>query len=217
MNAYIFDLDDTLVDTSESFDRVVMQLVEKHSKRGLTRAELLSLRAEGGFNCDWDSTIELLRRRNITRERAEIAEEGLDIYLKIASDAESLFVENSFFETLTKHAPLYIVTGRERSEYAPIWASRLDPFFVEVVCRDDRSELAPKPSPAQILDLMERRGISGGYFIGNSVDDMTAGVGAGLTAIGVSTNQSSETLRQAGAKEVVAKAQALLQLPSFLF
>lgn len=212
MRALIFDLDDTLVDTSESFDLVVCQIVEHHSGTPLSTEELFDLRSRGGFNCDWDASVELLRQRGVALERERVATEGLERYLKIAKNTEELMVELSMLEGLSQKAPLYVVTGRVRAEYQPIWASRLDPIFVEVVCRDDREHLPPKPSPAQVLDLMQRHQISGGFFIGNSVDDMRAGRGAGLTSVGVTTNQSEATLREAGAQLVVAHPSELEEL-----
>ena len=209
MRAFIFDLDDTLVDTSESFDQVVCQLVEHHSGSPLLRDDLWALRSQGGFNCDWDASVELLRQRGVSLERPQVAAEGLERYLKVAADSEELMVELSWLKELSKRAPLFVVTGRVRAEYQPIWASRLDPIFTEVVCRDDREDLKPKPSPEQILDLMQRHQISEGVYIGNSVDDMKAGTQSGLTAIGVTTNQSEETLRAAGANHVFRHVKEL--------
>ena len=217
MKAIIFDLDDTLIDTSESFDLVVCQLVEAHSGKPLERSELGALRSQGGFNCDWDSTVELLRRRGVTKAREQMAEEGLARYLQIAQDAERLMVEETFLPSLAKKVPLFVVTGRVRAEYQPIWAQRLDPHFTEVVCRDDRLHLKPKPSPDQILDLMQRHNISQGCFVGNSVDDMRAGTSAQLTAIGVTTNQSAENLKEAGASHIVPDPRLLSPLLSNLF
>lgn len=210
MRAFVFDLDDTLVDTSESFDVVVGRLVERHSGRPLSTGELGALRAEGGFNCDWDATVELLKRRGIALGRQQIATEGLSLYLKIAPGVERLLLDVSMLKEISKLAPLFVVTGRDRAEYDPLWASRLNPLFVEVVCRDDRPHLPPKPSPAQIVDLMERHGISEGYYVGNSVDDMRAGQQASLVPVGVTTNQSEKTLRLAGAQHILAHPSGLL-------
>lgn len=212
MKAFLFDLDDTLVDTSKSFDEVVCGLVKKHSGRPTSREELFEMRSHGGFNCDWDATVELLRRRDVVKPRSEMAAEGLALYLELAREVEDMLVETSFLQQLAERHPVFIVTGRVRAEYAPVWGSRLDPLFSEVVCRDDRPHLAPKPSGDQLLDLMQRHRITGGYYVGNSVDDMRAGVAAGLTPIGVTTNQSEEVLRGAGARFVLPGAEEILGL-----
>lgn len=203
MNAIFFDLDDTLVDTSKSFDTVVLALVEKYGNRPSSRVELHELRAGGGFNDDWDSVVELLRRQGRLVRREEIAQEGLELYLEVAEGSEELMVELAFLQKLGGEVPLFVVTGRVKAEYEPVWGSRLDPVFQEVVCRDTHPNLPPKPSPAQIVDLMQRWKVTGGLFVGNSVDDMRAGKGAGLKSIGVSTNQPVEVLMQAGADLVL--------------
>lgn len=213
--AIFFDLDDTLVDTSESFDRVVCELVERYSDAPLERDDLHRLRALGGFNDDWDATVELLRQRGVAVERSNMASVGLVRYLQCAESCETLMVERSELERLGTVCPLFVVTGRVRAEYDPVWGKRLNPLFREVVCRDDRA-LAPKPSPAQVLDLMERHGITSGYFVGNSVDDMRAGRGAGLVAVGVPTNQTPERLREAGASLVERPGTLLERLRSLL-
>lgn len=204
-----FDLDDTLVDTSDSFDAVVCSLVEQQSGAPLQREELQALRSQGGFNDDWDATVELLRQRDVRVTREQMAGAGLTLYLQIAQESERLFVELTLLEGLKQSHRLFIVTGRVRAEYDPVWAKSLNPLFEEIVCRDDRPHLKPKPSPDQIMDLMERHGVAQGFFVGNSVDDMRAGADAGLTAIGVATNQSEETLKRAGARHVVSHPREL--------
>lgn len=202
--ALFFDLDDTLVDTTQSFDVVVCNLVREHTGKALTRKALFELRAAGGFNDDWDAVVEICRQRGVTVKRPAIAKAGLKDYLRTAAKVEELMVERSVLERLGTTAPLFIVTGRVRAEYEPVWGERLNPLFTEVVCRDDRPNLKPKPEPDQILDLMERHGIQSGFFVGNSVDDMRAGVAAGLLSIGVTTNQSEIVLSEAGAHRVVS-------------
>lgn len=213
--AIFFDLDDTLVDTSESFDRVVCELVERYSGRSLEREALHGLRAGGGFNDDWDATVELLRLRGVAVERSAMASQGLELYLRYAHGCERLLVERPGLKRLGTVCPLFVVTGRVRAEYEPVWATRLDELFIEVVCRDDR-DLPPKPSPALVLDLMSRHGISSGYFVGNSVDDMRAGCGAGLVAVGVATNQTPEALIEAGATLVERPGTLLERLSSLI-
>ena len=204
MKGIFFDLDDTLVDTSQSFDVVVLELVKRHGTRATSREELHQIRAQGGFNDDWDSVVELLRLQGKSVEREHMAQEGLSLYLELAAEVETLMVEREFLESLGSTLPLFVVTGRDRAEYEPVWGERLDPLFKEVVCRNDRPALPPKPSPAQVQDLMKRWKISSGLFVGNSVDDMRAGKGAGLIPVGICTNQTAETLTAAGA-EVVLK------------
>jgi phosphoglycolate phosphatase-like HAD superfamily hydrolase len=201
--AVIFDLDDTLVDTSKSFDATVMEFVKRNSGEPLDRAELLNLRAEGGFNDDWDATVELLRRRGVEVTREQIAEEGVPLYLELARENEKLFVEVDLLKKLAKRYRLFIATGRTRPEYDPLWAETLDPVFEKVYCIDDTPDLAPKPAPDVLQKVIEDHGLAGGLYVGNSVDDMKSATGAGLEAIAVATNTDPALLREAGAALVL--------------
>lgn len=202
MNALFFDLDDTLVDTSETFDIAVLDMVSMFGGQPVTTEDLKSLRATGGYNDDWDAATELLRLQGKSVERDELAIEGLKRYLELAANGEELMVDERVLLELADCCPLFIVTGRTRAEFEPVWGARLSTLFLEIVCKDDNLALKPKPSPDQVLDLMTRRDIDGGFFVGNSVDDMRAGKGAGLVPVGVTTNQTLETLRKAGAEHI---------------
>lgn len=208
-NALIFDLDDTLVDTSRSFDVTVQTLVERHSDNPFDLADLQRLRAEGGFNDDWDSTVELLKRRGVEISREQIAQEGTEVYFYLAPEAETLMLELELLQHLRKRHRLFIVTGRYRAEYEPLWAKTLDPHYEWVCCRDDITDARPKPAPDHLLALKQTYGLTGGYYVGNSVDDMASAQGAGLIPLGVATTQSAETLSQAGAAYVLSSVQHL--------
>jgi len=210
--ALFFDLDDTIVDTSESFDRVICDMVEAKSRIKVHPDELQALRSTGGFNDDWDTTSELLRRREIRLTADQIAQEALPIYLSIAREVETPLLKMSILETLRLRHRLFIVTGRTRAEYEPVWHHRLGHLFDEVVCKDDNLDLKPKPAPDQILDLLQRHDVSQGYYIGNSVDDMRAARAAQITPIGVGTNQSQSTLIEAGAEIALPHSRELESL-----
>ncbi|MFM7468543.1 MAG: aminotransferase class I/II-fold pyridoxal phosphate-dependent enzyme [Vampirovibrionales bacterium] len=227
-HALIFDLDDTLVDTSESFDTVVAQLMAHYAPtQAYTHTELQALRDQGGFNDDWLATQTLLERRGITIALEDIEREGTARYLKIAKTSEKLLIPTAWLATLQQRYRLMIVTGRRKAEYEAVWAETLDPFFDEVVCVDTPSGLNAKPSPDGLLYLIQKYELHHAYYIGNSVDDILTGVRAGaygklsynpaqggnalhertlppfeVTPIGVTKTTSAEVLYQAGATHV---------------
>jgi histidinol-phosphate aminotransferase len=211
-SALIFDLDETLIDTTRSFTTVVLNLVARYSGHALEPAELWGLRALGGFNDDWDATVELLRRRGIDVPRDEIAEVGTQEYLAIASQVETLLFEDPLLENLSKRFRLFVLTGRYRREYDSVWGKRLDPLFERVYCRDDLDHCQPKPSGEGLKHCLSAHCIHHAYYIGNSVDDMQAATEAGLAPIGVTTVHDEILLRQAGAKHVIPGVQALERL-----
>ena len=211
----MFDLDDTLVDTSQSFDTVVMDMVAHFTGQPLTREQLYALRAEGGFNDDWVATAELLRRRGVNHITAEIiAQTGSDWYLQRAAEAEQLMLPVAHLQALKRRFPrLAIATGRYRQEYAAVWADRLDPLFDCVVCVDDASTHQSKPHPSTLQAALVQTGCQRGFYIGNAVDDMRAALATDLLPIGVQKTLTCPQLVEAGAHHVLAD---ITQWPSIL-
>ena len=200
--ALIFDLDDTLVDTSVSYDRCIMELA------GASHEEVNALRAEGGFNDDWEAATELLRRKGVERELAEVEAEGQQAYFKIAPVVEKPFFAPGLLERLAVRHRLFVFTGRPRCEYDPVWGERLDGYFEQVLCKGEHG-LPAKPAPDGVLHLMEKHDIRRGYYVGNSVDDMACGVRSGLVPVGVTSNQSAEVLGGAGAEHLLSSVNEL--------
>lgn len=192
----LFDLDGTLVDTSTSFDTTICELVLRYGGNPVTSTELNKLRAEGGYNDDWVAAQELLRRRGITVTLSELVPQAVELYLKLAPKAEKPYFEDSLLARAAARHPLFIVTGRTRKEYEPIWGQRLDGAFKRIYCVDDLPDAAPKPAPDFLLRVKCDYDIADGIYIGNSVDDMQSARQAGMSAIGICTNLSADTLRE---------------------
>jgi histidinol-phosphate aminotransferase len=203
----LLDVDGTLVDTSKSFDAVVATLVERYTQQPLKNGELETLRAQGGFNDDWDAIAELCQRRGKTLSLDAIAADGLPLYLSLAKATETLMLEESTLTRLKKRYRLGIVTGRYRSEYDAIWAERLNPYMDVVVCRDDIPNTPGKPNPDLLHQALKAMNAKAGVYVGNSIDDVKAAIAAGLTAIAVETTQSAESLIQDGATLVLPTPQ----------
>jgi HAD superfamily hydrolase (TIGR01549 family) len=110
-------------------------------------------------------------------------------------------IDTALLSQLSKRYRLFILTGRTRPEYEPLWAEKLGPFFERVYCRDDLAGLEAKPSPDMAKAIIQDNDLAGGFYVGNSVDDMRCAKDAGLVALGVS--KSKDILAQAGAFEVI--------------
>lgn len=202
-HALIFDLDDTLVDCSQSYARVVSELVRRYSGTPLRDGELNALRAEGGYNDEWDATQELLRRRRVAVTRQEIAREGESRYLGIAAKREKWNLSDDIVARLRLRYRLLVLTGRTRAEYVPVWGEHTDSRFEHVWCRDDFNGLQPKPAPDMLLAVLDRMKLEGAIYIGNSVDDMRAAREAGLGRVAVRSTTSDRALYDAGAEYIV--------------
>lgn len=199
----IFDLDGTLVDTSASFDETVAQMVERYSGKPLAKDELKRLREEGGYNDDWVASLELLKRRGVSMSMREFSPEATKLYLSLAPKTERLLMAQEALKKLAARYPIFIVTGRTRGEYDPIWGERLNPLFKRVYCLDDVPGLGPKPSPDYINRNLEDFKLKFGIYIGNSVDDMQAAQAAGIDRIAINTSASESALSEAGAQMII--------------
>jgi histidinol-phosphate aminotransferase len=208
-SALIFDLDDTLVDTSESFDRVVAYLVNLNSEIGLGMKELQLLRAEGGYNDDWDAVKELLRRRNVDMDYNTIKRKGQKLYYEIAPTKETPLLDFEHLAALAKQYRLFIFTGRMREEFDAVWAERLNPYFERVYCSDEIEGLAKKPAPDYLTHIKQTHDLDSAWYVGNSVDDMRAATAAGFHALGVLTNADESALREAGATDLLEHSNQL--------
>lgn len=207
--AVSFDLDGTLVDTTDSFDRTVDLLVTKFSGNGLLNGELASLRAEGGFNNNWDAAEEVLLRRGFKVQRQELEKAALEFYFELAKTKEKLMIELALLSTLRKRHPVFIVTGRSRMEYDPLWGQIFDQICNKVYCVDDVPQAKPKPAPDHLTAMLNHNNLGAGVYIGNSVDDMRAALSAGMTAIAVTSTLSADQLRAAGAHLVLKSPDQL--------
>ena len=200
-SALIFDLDDTLVDTSRSYDQTVLAMVKKYSGKEIERQELMDLRLEGGFNDDWQATTELLKRRGIEVDFDQLTQDAQAYYLNIAKENENLVLNRDMLAQLGKRYRLFILTGRYRSEYEPVWGE-LDELFERVYCVDDFDKENPKPSGEMLQAIIKANNLQVATYIGNSIDDMAAAAAAGIAGIGIASNMSAEALSQAGANVI---------------
>ena len=210
----LFDLDGTLVDTTTSYDTTVEKLIMRHSGNPLKEGELNALRAEGGYNDDWQAARELLHRRGIDVNLDLLAREAEKIYLEIAAQNERVYFEEELLEKAAARHPLFIVTGRTRREYDPIWGKKLDKIFKRVYCVDDLPDAAPKPAPDFLLQVKADFDIEDGIYVGNSVDDMQAARKAGMAAVGICSNLSAEILTGAGAQITLKSVNELTRVLS---
>jgi phosphoglycolate phosphatase-like HAD superfamily hydrolase len=78
---------------------------------------------------------------------------------------------------------MYIITGRPREFYDPVWGQRLEGYFKGVVCHGDFENTPRNPEPDIILKAIEKFGLDPEYYIGNEENDILAAHGAGLKSI----------------------------------
>jgi len=138
----------------------------------------------------------------------DIIRQGKELYARLAPTNETPYFTQEWLQNWQKRRRLFIFTGRTRDEYESIWGERLNPYFTEVLCLGEHG-FPGKPAPDGLHYLIQKHALQGGLYIGNSVDDMRAAEAAGLQAVGITTNQSEETLRKAGADHIIHRLDQL--------
>ena len=210
--AMLFDLDGVIADVSRSYRAAIRGTAEAF---GVVIEEdaIDAIKAEGDANDDWALTRMLIERQGIKVDPDAVTREFQRRYLGAVDrpglrDLESLLVDRTFLGRLRDRMPIGLVTGRPRAE--AIWF--LDRYglterFEVVVARED----APlKPSPRGIRSAMETMGVERAWFIGDTVDDVVAARVAGLVPVGVSRDDSGDSiLFKAGAARVVRPGRAM--------
>ncbi|HHN75116.1 MAG TPA: aminotransferase class I/II-fold pyridoxal phosphate-dependent enzyme [Acidobacteria bacterium] len=185
--ALLLDLDDTLIDTSRSFRRAIVEAAAHFGVR-LDEEEICRAKAAGGANDEWVLAGEMLAARGVHPEPEAITEVCEALYRgrgggPALADLESPLVDPARLERLARRLPLGLVTGREhRDARGALERWGLAPAFTTLVGAD---EAPTKPSPAPLRLALERLGARRAWMVGDSPQDIAAARAAGVLPIGV--------------------------------
>lgn len=185
--AILFDLDGVIADVSQSYREAIRQTAAQYGVT-VTPDDVAAAKAAGNANDDWALTTALIRQRGVAADLAEVTAAFEALYQGTAGapglrSRETLTVTRAWLAALASRQPLGIVTGRPRgdAERFLVDAGIRDLFGV-VVTRDD----APiKPDPAPVALALRTLGVTTGWFVGDTPDDIVAARGAGVVPVGV--------------------------------
>jgi len=185
--ALLFDLDDTLVDTSRSYRQAIAATAASYGVT-LSQGEIGDAKAAGDANDDWALTRRLLAGRGVDRPLAEVTERFEALYQGASARPgmrrhETLLVDRERLRQLADRFPLGIVTGRPRADALRCLEEQgLAGLFATVVTRDD----APlKPDPAPVQRALSQLGARRAWLVGDTPDDVRAARNAGVVPLGV--------------------------------
>lgn len=179
LDAVLFDLDGTLIDTKSLYLDAYRQAVEPYVRKELTREDIMALRP----------TSELAFLRAIVHEDefAACLEGFYAAYERLHSERfHGVYDGVAGLLTGIRAAgiPLGLVTGKSRRswEITRVVAGSLGPFDVLVFDDDVR---APKPDPHGLELAVDALGVEPGraLYVGDTLSDMEAARTAGLRPI----------------------------------
>ncbi|MBN2717451.1 MAG: HAD-IA family hydrolase, partial [Deltaproteobacteria bacterium] len=185
--ALIFDIDDTLVDTTPSYRGAIIETA-RHFGGTVTMSDIASAKARGDANNDWVLTMDLLEAQGIRVPLDRVTEVFERLYQGTESVPglkyrETLLLERDVILALATRYRMGVVTGRPRKDALDFIAQHALENVFEVVVTMDDGPLKPNPFP--VKKALEVLGETDAWMIGDTPDDIRSAVGAGITAVGV--------------------------------
>ncbi|HEU4535782.1 MAG TPA: HAD-IA family hydrolase, partial [Polyangiaceae bacterium] len=217
----MFDLDGVLADTSRSYRRAIVETARSFGVEA-TADEVAAVKRAGDANNDWVVTHRLVAAAGVEAPFDEVKARFEALYQGAPGrpglcETEGPLCDAALLARLATRWPLGIVTGRPRRDaLAFLERFRLGGFFRALVTMED----APaKPNPAPVRLGLERLGVGGGWFVGDTPDDVRAARGAGVVPLGVvapgaGRAETEAALLAAGAARVLGSLDELEGLAS---
>jgi histidinol-phosphate aminotransferase len=217
--ALVFDLDGVLADVRDSQRATIIATARSYGVT-VTRDDIAAAMRAGDASNDWVLTHRLLADRGVRASLADVTARFQTIYLGTPAvpglrEHEQLLCSPDLLVELSARLPTAVVTGRPRDEAR--WfveRTKIAAAFKTLVCMEDA---AAKPDPAPVRLALQRLGTQRAWMLGNTPDDVRAGLGAGALPLGIvapgdDVPATTAALLAAGAARVVRDVAELLEL-----
>ena len=207
-DAYIFDLDGTLLDTLPDLTAITNMVLEEHDMPTHTSAEVNTYVGNGA---------------RVLLKRAAPADTPWDVVDEMLVRWKALYPE--FGHKYTKpypDMPETLANLKDRGAKLAVLSNKFDAATRQVIglhfpgvfdlVRGECAEIPRKPDPTGLLFMMDQLGVAPERtaYVGDSGTDMTVAHAAGATAIGVTWGyRDVEVLKE-------ANADILIQAPADL-
>jgi histidinol-phosphate aminotransferase len=163
--AIIFDVDDTLIDTSKSYDEAIKKTVKKFTSAKVSDEHLSLVRSKGiyyGVNNDWNVTwllMELVKQFPDEKWEETLMNKALS---EIQSDSEEYLKMKAFFQTLYLGNPYFngqgLIDTAEKKMYA-------DNFFPILKARGVKiAVVTSRPTEEALYALKDVHGLVGEFI-----------------------------------------------------
>lgn len=175
---FIFDLDGTLIDSSEQIFNILNQKCEEFS---VTRFD------RNVFDTVFGQPLDIMLSQNgikgkLAVEFTKSFREALELEIH---KSNILFdgVEEILSRLTTFAIPIGIASSKPTRLVKLVYMkSKLQKYRITIVGTD---HLPPKPNPAIIIKAMKDMNINRGFMVGDRIEDCIAGTEAGLNTIAV--------------------------------
>lgn len=215
LDAVIFDLDGTLINSPEAYYHVVRAAFGKLGFPPVTREILYHAAQNGDFQ--WDEVLPL----NYADGREVLIEKARAVILEMYSQffAGRLRMIDGVAEVLRKIAAVGLKMGIVTSTPGKLMAAKVVPLresgveglIESVITTDDVRRVKPDPEP--LLVCAERLGVSAEktVYVGDTLSDIRAGIAAGMKTAAVLTGFATrEALKEEGPDLILESAAGLL-------
>jgi len=189
VDAVIFDLDGTLIDSTEIYFKIFETIFDNLDIPHIPRVNVLNAAQNGEFNWDDVLPMEIIdRKEEIMTEAKKLRNE---FYLKdIRKELELVKgADHILRKVASSSMKLALVTTTPRQDLIhklyPLKRENVDNLFEVIITTDDVKKI--KPSPEPLVQCGERLGVGMDrcVYVGDARIDIRAGKAAGMKTIGV--------------------------------
>jgi HAD superfamily hydrolase (TIGR01662 family) len=217
VEAVIFDLDGTLIDSIDIYFSIVEKTLERLNLPAVSRSRILAAAESEDFK--W----ELVLPQDVLTSKEKIIDEAWAVINEIAPQ---MFADNldiikgagDIVEDLSSNGlKIGLVTSTQRkyleTKMQPLKIGGVDTLFEAIITSDDVEKRKPAPDPllacAQQLDMKPENCV----YIGDTTTDIKAGKAAGMRTIGVLTGfDEYEALETEKPDAIIKDVQNLLKV-----
>ena len=217
VNAVIFDMDGTLIDSIDIYFKIVEIALERLKLPQVSRTKILDAAEDGDFN--W----EVVLPGEVRHKKDEIIGQAWDIINEIAPQ---MFEENlkliqgadNILKSISTSIPrIGLVTSTQRKylkiKMQPLQHAGVEKLFEVIITSDDVPNRKPDPDPliecARRLDVSPNKCV----YVGDTRTDIKAGKAAGMKTVAVLTGfDDYDMLANEGPDAIIDSIQNLVEV-----
>lgn len=189
---FVFDLDGVVFDVKNSYRLAIKKTFEHFTGYECSDSDMQAAKNLGGLSNDWDLTAYLIKKAGKKADYNELINVFQDLFFKPEREGSKGLIDNEepvfrqeFFEHLTGFADCAVFTGRPKDEaFYSLEKFGIKKYFSYFVCNED-VEGNHKPSPYGLNKIKSSTPHTSIYYFGDTVDDIKAGVDAGVRVFGI--------------------------------